>query len=122
MRIEVSREEVLLDTGGGLKKAAYFFLEDPGRSDEPFIVHNVDVISTIDLGRMVQVSYGKPGARHPRGERPGDHAISCSSTINSSFAAGNTGAIKSLNLCALHPMRRRWLFPASTLFLLACWR
>ncbi len=28
MRIEVSREEVLLDTGGGLKKAAWFFLED----------------------------------------------------------------------------------------------
>ena len=28
MRIEVSREEVLLDTGGGLKKAAHFFLED----------------------------------------------------------------------------------------------
>ena len=28
MRIEISREEMLLDTGGGLKKAAYFFLED----------------------------------------------------------------------------------------------
>ena len=28
MRIEISREEVLLDTGGGLKKAAHFFLED----------------------------------------------------------------------------------------------
>ncbi len=27
MRIEVSREEALLDTGGGLKKAAWFFLE-----------------------------------------------------------------------------------------------
>ena len=27
MRIEISREEVLLDTGGGLKKAAWFFLE-----------------------------------------------------------------------------------------------
>jgi NDP-sugar pyrophosphorylase family protein len=54
MRIEVSREEVLLDTGGGLKKAAYFFLENSSRSDEPFILHNVDVISTIDLGRMVQ--------------------------------------------------------------------
>ena len=54
MRIEVSREEVLLDTGGGLKKAAYFFLEDSDRSDEPFILHNVDVISTIDLRRMVQ--------------------------------------------------------------------
>ena len=54
MRIEVSREEVLLDTGGGLKKAAYFFLEDSNRIEEPFIVHNVDVISTIDLRRMVQ--------------------------------------------------------------------
>lgn len=54
MRIEVSREEELLDTGGGLKKAAWFFLEDaPGR-DEPFIVHNVDVISTVDLGRMAR--------------------------------------------------------------------
>lgn len=54
MRIEVSREEVLLDTGGGLKRAAYFFLEDPNRFEEPFILHNVDVISTIDLHRMVQ--------------------------------------------------------------------
>ncbi|HTD24371.1 MAG TPA: nucleotidyltransferase family protein [Terriglobales bacterium] len=54
MRIEVSREEVLLDTGGGLKKAAWFFLEDSSRLDTPFILHNVDVISTIDLARMVQ--------------------------------------------------------------------
>jgi NDP-sugar pyrophosphorylase family protein len=52
MRIEVSREDVLLDTGGGLKKAAYFFLENSG--DEPFILHNVDVLSTIDIGRMMQ--------------------------------------------------------------------
>ena len=54
MRIEVSREEVLLDTGGGLKKAAYFFLEDSNCFQKPFILHNVDVISTIDLRRMVQ--------------------------------------------------------------------
>ncbi|MGA8501760.1 MAG: nucleotidyltransferase family protein [Candidatus Sulfotelmatobacter sp.] len=54
MRVEVSREEVLLDTGGGLKKAAHFFLGDPSRLDEPFILHNVDVISTIDLQRMMQ--------------------------------------------------------------------
>ncbi|HET7440882.1 MAG TPA: nucleotidyltransferase family protein [Terriglobales bacterium] len=52
MRVEISHEEVLLDTGGGLKKAAWFFQEDG--SDEPFIVHNVDVISTIDLRRMVE--------------------------------------------------------------------
>ena len=31
MRIEVSREDVLLDTGGGLKQAAWFFLEDASR-------------------------------------------------------------------------------------------
>ena len=54
MRIEVSREEVLLDTGGGLKKAAYFFLEPYSGSEEPFVLHNVDVISTIDLRRMAQ--------------------------------------------------------------------
>ena len=54
MRIEVSYEEVLLDTGGGLKKAAHFFLEDSNGLEGPFILHNVDVISTIDLRRMVQ--------------------------------------------------------------------
>jgi mannose-1-phosphate guanylyltransferase len=54
MRIEISREDVLLDTGGGLKKAAWFFLEGSGPKDEPFIVHNVDVFSTIDLAQMVR--------------------------------------------------------------------
>jgi mannose-1-phosphate guanylyltransferase len=54
MRIEISHEEVLLDTGGGFKKAAWFFLEDSKRLDEPFLLHNVDVISNIDLHRMLQ--------------------------------------------------------------------
>ena len=54
MRIEVSREDVLLDTGGGLKKAGWFFLEGNSGGKEPFILHNVDVLSTIDLHRMVQ--------------------------------------------------------------------
>jgi NDP-sugar pyrophosphorylase family protein len=54
MRIEVSPEEVLLDTGGGLKNAAHFFLEDKQSSQEPFILHNVDVISTIDLGCIMR--------------------------------------------------------------------
>jgi NDP-sugar pyrophosphorylase family protein len=53
MRIEISREDILLDTGGGLKKAAWFFLEE-GRSEEPFLLHNVDVLSTIDFRRMAQ--------------------------------------------------------------------
>lgn len=53
MRIEISREEMLLDTGGGLKKAGWFFLEG-GDSSQPIVMHNVDVISNIDLRRMVQ--------------------------------------------------------------------
>lgn len=54
MRIEVSREDILLDTGGGLKKAAHFFLENSRDLEQSFILHNVDVMSTIDLRRMVQ--------------------------------------------------------------------
>jgi NDP-sugar pyrophosphorylase family protein len=55
MGIEISREDdVLLDTGGGLKKAAHFFSQNSQSPEEPFILHNVDVISTIDLRRMAQ--------------------------------------------------------------------
>jgi len=56
MHIEVSREATLLDTGGGLKKAAWFFKESHGsrETDTPFFLHNVDVLSTIDLRRMIE--------------------------------------------------------------------
>ncbi len=49
IRIEISHEkEELLDTGGGLKKAAWFFDDN-----EPLVLHNVDVISNIDLKGMI---------------------------------------------------------------------
>lgn len=54
MRIEVSPESILLDTGGGLKNVASFFLNASGSPQEPFLVHNVDVLSTIDLDRMMR--------------------------------------------------------------------
>lgn len=55
MEIAVSREDgLLLDTGGGLKKAAYFFLQNSTSTEEPLLLHNVDVISTIDLRRITQ--------------------------------------------------------------------
>ena len=57
MHIEFSREDILLDTGGGLKKAAWFLGgsgDSSANKDEPFILHNVDVISTIDLQQMVE--------------------------------------------------------------------
>ncbi|MEZ5275191.1 MAG: nucleotidyltransferase family protein [Opitutaceae bacterium] len=45
--VAISREEVLLDTGGGLKKAAWFFA-----GEKHFLIHNVDVLSDIDLGNL----------------------------------------------------------------------
>lgn len=45
LHIEISDEsEQLLDTGGGLKKAAWFF-----ENNKPFLVYNVDIFSDIDL-------------------------------------------------------------------------
>jgi NDP-sugar pyrophosphorylase family protein len=53
MQVTISDEKILLDTGGGLKHAAHFFLS-AGNPDEPFLVHNVDVLSTIDFDRMLR--------------------------------------------------------------------
>jgi len=41
--------DLLLETGGGLKKAAWFF----AGTHEPFLIHNSDVISQIDLNSML---------------------------------------------------------------------
>jgi len=49
LRIAFARERELLDTGGGLKNAAWFF--DDGR---PFFLHNVDVLSEIDLTALLR--------------------------------------------------------------------
>lgn len=43
LQISDEREE-LLDTGGGLKKASWFFDDN-----KPFLVHNVDTLTDIDL-------------------------------------------------------------------------
>lgn len=46
IKIWISDEsEELLDTGGGIKKAAPYF-------DEPFLVHNADILSNVDLRAM----------------------------------------------------------------------
>lgn len=45
IRIEISDERnLLLDTGGGIKNASWFFDDN-----KPFLVHNVDILSNIDL-------------------------------------------------------------------------
>lgn len=50
LNVRISHEEdCLLDTGGGLKRAAWFFDDD-----EPFLVHNVDILTDLDLGGLYQ--------------------------------------------------------------------
>lgn len=51
MQITLSPELTLLNTGGGLKNAAPFFLA-PGH--DAFLVHNVDILSTIDIAQMLR--------------------------------------------------------------------
>lgn len=48
LKIDISDErDYLLDTGGAIKKAADFL-----KGDEPFLVHNVDIISNVDLRKL----------------------------------------------------------------------
>lgn len=49
-KISFSDERVeILDTGGGIKKAAWFFEEDSG----PFVVMNVDILTDMNLEDMI---------------------------------------------------------------------
>ncbi len=48
--LTVSVEEEILDTGGGVRKAAWFF-----DREEPFLVHNVDVLTDLDLSELMTV-------------------------------------------------------------------
>jgi len=50
MQIHISDErDYLLDTGGGIKKARTFL-----DGKEPFLVHNVDILSNVDLVKLYQ--------------------------------------------------------------------
>lgn len=54
LTIHISDErEQLLDTGGGVRKACTFF----EHSDEPFLVHNVDILSDVDLKELYDYHY-----------------------------------------------------------------
>jgi NDP-sugar pyrophosphorylase family protein len=48
IRIEFSDERnQLLDTGGGIKKASWFF-----NDNQPFLIHNVDILSNVNLAEL----------------------------------------------------------------------
>ncbi len=46
--IQISREPEILDTGGGIKKMLDFL-----GADQPVLVHNVDVLSNLDLRELI---------------------------------------------------------------------
>ncbi len=48
IRIEISYEKKILETGGGIKKAGWFFTDG-----KPFLVHNVDVLTNLDFQDMI---------------------------------------------------------------------
>ena len=49
INIEISDEsDLLLDTGGGVKKASWFF-----KNEDSFLVHNVDAFTNIDLNKLL---------------------------------------------------------------------
>jgi NDP-sugar pyrophosphorylase family protein len=54
VKITLSHEKEILGTGGGIKNAEKFL-----KSEDAFIVHNVDVLSDIDFGKMADFHFRK---------------------------------------------------------------
>ena len=111
---EVSREDVLLDrhNGGGLEEGCAVFLDAPNR-DEPFILHNVDVISTIDFHRMIRFhNEGRALATLAVQDRRTSRYLL--STTIPSFAAGESEKTVGPNRFAQCRILSSWLFPEFT--------
>jgi NDP-sugar pyrophosphorylase family protein len=107
LRIEFTREEELLDTGGGLKNAAWFF--DDGR---PFFLHNVDVLSDIDLAELLRFHLGaralatlavqrRPSARQLVFDRDG-RLCGRESPEGVEWVKGATGSVERLAFTGIH--------------------
>ena len=72
INIKISHErDMLLDTGGGLKHAAWFFDDDT-----PFLVHNVDILTDLDLGDFYRAHLqSSPLATLAVKDRPGSRFL-----------------------------------------------
>jgi NDP-sugar pyrophosphorylase family protein len=107
LRIGFTRETELLDTGGGLKNAAWFF-ED----DRPFYLHNVDVLSDIDLTDLLRFHHkvgalatlavqSRPGSRQLLFDRDG-RLCGRESPAGVEWAAGPRGDVERLAFTGIH--------------------
>jgi NDP-sugar pyrophosphorylase family protein len=74
IHIEFSDErENLLDTGGGIKKAAWFFDDD-----RPFLIHNADILSNINLrefSKRYDENISDNNEKHSTPPRIADHPV-----------------------------------------------
>ena len=107
-RIQYSPEPELLDTGGALKEAAWFF--EDGR---PFVVHNVDVLSDIDLRALI-AAHQHSGALATLAAMPrptarplyfdGDNRLigRHSETRGNFFVQAPHGEVTPLGFCGIH--------------------
>ncbi len=130
LRIAFTRETNLLDTGGGLKNAAWFF--DDGR---PFFLHNVDVLSDIDLEGLFRFHHkvealatlavqSRPGSRQLLFDRNGQ-LCGRKSPEGVEWAAGPPSDVERLAFTGIHvidpaifpKMTERGVFPITRTYL-----
>ncbi len=107
MRVAFSREATLLDTGGGLKQAGWFFDDE-----RPFLVHNVDVLSDIDLRALIDAQ-ARSGALATLAVRPrptsrpllfdaAGRLCGRRGSDGDRLAGEPRGAIEALGFCGIH--------------------
>ena len=118
-RIVYSEEPELLGTGGGLKQAAWFF--DDG---QPFLVHNVDVLSDIDLGALLRAHrrspalatlavMARPTSRPLYFDADGRLAGRRTADLGDEFVRAPNGAVTALGFGGIHAVSPE-LFPDLT--------
>ena len=94
MRIEISREEILLDTGGGLKKAAHFFLTDSAANPKARSFCTMSTSSAPSICGAWR-NFIQRTRRSPRWPcRTGKHPATCSLTSSINSAAVGPRAMR----------------------------
>ncbi len=113
--IRISDEtDMLLETGGGVKKAAQLFTQD----DQPFLIHNVDILSNLSLGRFLSEASQRKvtfqGTRQPlaatlmvNGRTTSRYLLFNDDNMLVGWTNTSTGEVKSpytdLDVAACHP-------------------
>ena len=124
IRISDERNE-LLDTGGGIRQAGNLFTND----DRPFLIHNVDIFSNLDLKEFYTAHPATEGATLLVSERKTSRYLLFRPTDNRLVGWTNvqTGEVKSpypnlrVEDCRMYAFAGIHLFSPSLLPLMADW-